>query len=270
GGGGGGGAIMIVSSGSVTIAGSIRAFGGSAGNVNNGDCNYGNQDAGAGGGGGSGGFVRIIAPSISGGGNIDVGGGSGGCRSANGLGGTNVDGYNSGGWGAMGRLHIETVAKGSFDVTAIPSLTITSIGGVAVAPNSGEISLPLSLGNPLQVAVAASGIPVGTVVKLTLTQPYGSPVTANTAALAGTLQASTASGSISIPSGATSLIASTTYALTVAQGDALKVYADGERVEKITLAAALGDEMKVTLITASGKEFVVPAAVLATLQAELG
>jgi hypothetical protein len=36
------------------------------------------------------------------------------------------------------------------------------------------------------------------------------------------------------------------------------------------LVAALGEEMKVTLITATGKEFVVPAAVLATMRGELG
>jgi hypothetical protein len=160
---------------------------------------------------------------------------------------------------------VETVTKGSFDISAVPTLTITAIGGVPIAANAGDISLPLALGNPLQVDIAASGIPVGTVVKLTLTQPYGNPVNVNASALAGTVQASTASGSISIPSGATSLIASTTYSLTIAQGEALKVYAGGERVEKVSLASVLGDTMTVTLITGSGKEYVVPAAVLASV-----
>ncbi len=270
GGGGGGGALMLVASGTVTISGAIRANGGAAGNVNNGDCAYNNQDGGGGGGGGSGGFVRAIAPSIAGSGNIAVDAGPGGCRTGNGAAGSNQDSWNSGGRGATGRLHVETVTKGSFDVAAVPTLTITAIGGVPIAANAGDISLPLALGNPLQVDIAASGIPVGTVVKLTLTQPYGNPANVNASALAGTLQASTASGSISIPSGATSLIASTTYSLTIAQGEALKVYAGGERVNKVELASALGGGMQVTLITVSGKEFVVPAAVLSTAQIVLG
>lgn len=46
----------------------------------------------------------------------------------------------------------------------------------------------------------------------------------------------------------------------------MSVYAQGERVEKITLASTLGSrESTVTLITVSGKEYVVPVGVLAAM-----
>lgn len=271
GGGAGGGALMIVASGSVALSGTINARGGNGGAINNGDCYSGYSDSGGAGGGGSGGAVRILTPTFSGSGSIIVGGGTGGCRPGNGT--SNVDNYNAGGHGGVGRSSVEIVSGGTFSLSAIPTLAITSIGGVAVPPNpsgAGDVSLPGELPNPTDITISASGIPVGTVVKLTLSQPYADKVTANASALAGTLQASTSTGSINIPSGSSVLMASTTYALSVAQGEALKIYAEGERVEKVNLAAVMGGEMRVTLITVSGKEFEVPAAVLAAAQVELG
>lgn len=275
GGGGGGGALMLVASGTVVHTGQIIARGGNGGAINDGQCldhDYGAQyeDSGGAGGGGSGGAVRILTPAYGGTGTINVDRGLGGCRPGNG---TNVDMWNAGGHGGVGRSSIEIVLGGTFSLSAIPTLAITNIGGVAVPPNpsgAGDVSLPAELPNPAEIAISASGIPVGTVVKLTLHQPYADKVTANASALTGTLQASTSTGSINIPSGSSVLMASTTYALSVAQGEALKMYAGGERVEKVTLAAVMGGEMRVTLITVSGKEFEVPAAVLAAAQVELG
>lgn len=246
GGGGGGGALLLVSSAAVELTGQIRSVGGGGGA----GTYYWNYYCG---GGGSGGMVRIIAPAVSGAGSIDVSGANG---------------------GGLGRSSIEVVPNGgTFNLAFLPSLAITSIGDVSVPANpsgSGDVTAPLTLGNPLSVVVSASGIPLGSIVKLTLNNNSGSVTTANTAALAGTLQASTATGSISIPSGSSVLMASTTYTLTVAMGEALKVYAQGERVDKVSLATVMGREMQVTLITATGKEFIVPAAVLATMPAELG
>lgn len=269
GGGGGGGALMLVASGPVELTGGINAAGGAAGNINNGNCYYPSRDSGGAGGGGAGGAVRLLTPAFSGGGSINVSGGAGGCRS----GGTSLDGYNAGGHGGVGRSSVEIVTGGTFNLSVIPTLAITSVGGVAVPPNpsgAGDVTLPGELPNPADITISASGIPVGTVVKLTLHQPYADKVTANASALAGTLQASTSAGSINIPSGSSVLMASTTYALSVAMGDALKIYAGGERVEKVSLATVMGGEMRVTLITVSGKEFDVSAAVLATAQIKLG
>lgn len=255
GGGGGGGALLLVSSVAVELTGQILAKGGVGGYCS----------SGGGGGCGSGGMIRIIAPAYSGQGLIDISGGdpvAGGCWG---------NAYPSGG---LGRRSIEVIPNGgTFNLALLPTLAITSIGDVPVPANpsgSGDVTAPLALGNPLAVVVSASGIPLGSVVKLTLNNNSGSVTTANTSALAGTLQASTATGSISIPSGSSVLMASTTYTLTVAMGEALKVYAEGERVEKVSLAAVMGREMQVTLITATGKEFIVPVAVLITMPAELG
>lgn len=262
---------MLVAAGAVTLTGTINARGGNGGAVNNGSCTRGSADSGGAGGGGSAGAVRILTPAFSGAGTINVGGGTGGCRPGNGS--TDVDDWNAGGHGGVGRSSVEIVSGGTFSLSAIPTLAITSIGGVAVPPNpsgAGDVTLPGELPNPTGITISASGIPVGTVVKLTLHQPYADKVTANASALAGTLQASTATGSINIPTGSSVLMASTTYALTVAQGEALKVYAGGERVEWVSLAAVMGGEMNVTLITVSGKEFEVPAAVLASASIDLG
>ena len=253
GGGGGGGALLVVSSQSVDLSGQIKASGGVGGAWSD---NKGNGPGGS----GSGGMVKILAPAYSGSGSINVNGG--------------VKAEPAGRPGSVGRAVIEVVANGgSFNPAVLPTLAITYVGGVAVpaAPSgNGDITLPLSLGNPVQVTVSASGISLGTAVQLSLNNNNGAVTTVNTGGLTGTVQAATASASISIPSGTTTLSATATFTLTLAQGEALKVFADGERVEKVSLAAIMGGEMTVSLITASGKEFVVPAAVLATLPADLG
>jgi len=268
GGGGGGGALMLVAAGSVTLSGKISARGGNGGNINNNNCDPNNRDSGGAGGGGAGGAVRILTPSFNSSGSIDVSGGKGGCRLGNGTGLVWENYTNSGGHGGVGRSSVEIVSGGTFSLSVIPTLAITSIGGVPVPPNptgAGDVTLPSDLPNPATVTVSATGIPVGTVVKLTLSQPYNVNVTANASALAGSLQGSTASGSINIPTGSSVIMASTTYALTMAQGEALSIYAQGERVEKVSLSAVLGGEQRATLITVSGKEYDVPAAVLALL-----
>lgn len=257
GGGGGGGALLLVASGAVELTGNINARGGNGGANANGGCNS-STTYGGNGGGGAGGAVRIVAASYIGGGTINVGGGIAGCN-----------GYSyAGGNGAAGRISIETLSNGTFSPTALPSLAFTSIGGVAVPPNPtgvGDVVLPDTLANPVSVSIAATSIPVGTVVKLVLSQPYGANLTADSSPLAGTYQSSTATASISIPVGSTVLMASTTFTLTVAMGEALSVYAQGERVEGVRLNARVGGGTTATLITVSGKEFAVPHAVLAAL-----
>lgn len=257
GGGGGGGALLLVASGGVELTGVIKANGGSSGKQNNTSCSYGSEYGGTGG-GGAGGAVRILAPAFTGSGTINIAGGTGACRGT----------WFAGGNGAPGRSSVEIVTGGTFNISALPSLAFTSIGGVAVPPNptgAGDVELPNTVTNPVTVNLAASGIPVGTVVKVILNQPYGANITADSSPLSGTLQSSTASASIDIPPGATVLMASTTYTLTLAMGDALSVYAQGERVEKVRLTATMGGQTQATLITVSGKEFNVPYAVLATI-----
>jgi len=259
GGGGGGGALLIAASGGVELTGSIQAFGGASGKPGNCDYNY--KPLGGAGGGGSGGAVRILAPTFSGAGGINIGGGSG--RPC--TGGT-YSAYLDGGNGGVGRTSIETVTSGTLRLTGLPVLAISSVGGVEVPPNPvglGDVVLPTDLPNPVTINLSASSIPVGTVVKLVLSVPYGVNVTANSTPLAGALAASTATATINIPMGASILNATATYTLTLAQGEALSVYAAGERVEKVELATTLGGGSTAVLITVSGKRHEVPAAVLA-------
>lgn len=259
GGGGGGGALLLVSSGMVQFTGSINASGGNGGvyRASGVGCTNGWTN-GAGGGGGAGGAVRIVASSYVGGGSINVSGGTTDCN----------NNASAGGPGAVGRISIETLSNGTFNVGTLPSISFTSIGGVAVPPNPvgiNDVTLPSLLANPVPVSIAATSVPVGTVVKLVLSHPYGANITADSTPLAGTYQSSTATASIDIPVGSTVLMASTTFSLTLAMGESLSIYAKGEQVEKVRLSAAPGGATQATLITRSGKEYEVPHAVLAMI-----
>jgi hypothetical protein len=109
-------------------------------------------------------------------------------------------------------------------------------------------------------------VPVGNTVQLTLKPASGAPITVVSAALTGSTDSAPTSVNINLPSGPSVLQATVTYTIVVAMGEALSTYAQGERVEKITLAATLGSkESKVILVTVSGKEYEVPAAVLAVM-----
>jgi hypothetical protein len=239
GGGGGGGAILIASSGTVVLTGSILAGGGNAGSVSGA---VGGQLPG-GGGGGSGGAIRIVASKFNGAGTLSVVGGSGG----------------------SGRTSVEVATTGTLSLGGVPTLAITSVAGVAApaAPSgTGDVSVPVSAPNPATVAFSASGVPVGNTIALTLTPQRGAAATATSTPLSGSVASSTATASINIPQGISTLTASASYTITVAMGNALSVYAQNERVERVTLIATYGGPSKVMLTTVSGKEYEAPAEVL--------
>lgn len=265
GGGGGGGAILIASSGTVTVNGSITADGGVSGNTGGVG-----SDRGGSGGGGSGGAIRIVATTLVGNGTIQAVGGAPG-----------DGGYGVGGSGGAGRIRFEvenitrtkdTSPKFTWDepgtifVPGLPILKITDIAGVAVPATptgNADLSLPANITNPVTVNLAASGIPLGTTIALTVTPARTAPATVTTTGLAGTLENATASASISLPSGPSVLSATTSYTVTVAVGDALSMFAQGERVERIELTASTNTSSIVTLITVSGKKFTMPSIVAA-------
>ena len=258
GGGGGGGALLIASSGKIALSssGSILAQGGNGAYING--CSYKESVFGGGGGGGSGGIVRMLAQSYQGGGTINVNGGAGGCFG---------NYWWGGGSGSLGYVSVETPRAGTLSLNGLPSLAITQIGGQVVPPNptgSGDISLPLTQANPVQVDVAARYIPPGTAIKVVLTPSYsGDVVTVNATPLAGTLENSTASASINIPYGASTILVQASYTLTLAMGESLSKYAQGERVESVLMSAAPGGETQFKLVTISGKQFDIAPAVLA-------
>ncbi|MFQ5804190.1 MAG: hypothetical protein ACE5JQ_14970 [Candidatus Methylomirabilales bacterium] len=254
GGGGGGGAIAIASSTRVTLNTTglitIRA--------NGGDGSFGS----GGGGGGSGGAIRVIAPTISGVGQLRAEGGSGG---------------NLGGQGANGRIRVEATTltyngftrplatsgfpQPVFPVAGQPTLTIASVGGVAApASPSGsilaapDILLPTGTTNPVVVTLTASNIPLGTTILVTATPQSGPPTSATSAGLTGTVASSTASASLTLSLTQPSvLVATATFPLVAAAGGG-PIFAEGEEVKWVRVAATYGGGSTVTYITASGKE----------------
>jgi hypothetical protein len=247
GGGGGGGAILIAASGAVNITGAIVARGGDSG---------GNTDrfTGASGGGGSGGAIRVVASSITGNGAMDVNGGSYGRAESTGYG------------GARGRVSTEIITTpGTLTLTGLPSLTIASVGGVAapaMPTGKGDVALAADAANPITVLFTTTGVPTGGTISLTMTPARGSETTVTSTLITGSLTSGTASASINIPSGVSTLFASSSFTLSVAMGDSLSKFAMGERVEKIRLTAAPGEMGKAMLVTVSGKQYAASDAAL--------
>jgi hypothetical protein len=160
---------------------------------------------------------------------------------------------------------------GAIFVAGLPTLSITSVGGAVVPTQptgNADVTLPSTTANPVAVTFVTTGVPAGNTIKLSLKPANGAEVTAISPALVGDTTSATASVSIALPDGPSTLQATVTYNIVLAMGEALSVYAQGEVVEKITLASTLGaKESTVTLITVSGKEFVIPAALLAAMPA---
>ena len=273
GGGGGGGALLIASSGTVNVTGSLLAGGGGGGTVTG-------SGAGASGGGGSGGAIRIIATTISGNGTINAQHNNGGTVTT-----LLQPGYlaTTGGAGSDGRIRLEAetllrtaatapihtvAAPGPIFVSGQPTLSITSVAGVAAPANPtgvADIQFPTNVSNPVTVTVATTGVPPGNTVKLLLTPPTGAIVTATSSALTGSTTSATASASITLPAGASTLQATITYTVIASLGDTLSRYANNERVGKIMLVATLGGRSETNMITVSGKTYPAPAAALLAL-----
>ncbi|MEK7412861.1 MAG: hypothetical protein AAB263_06050 [Planctomycetota bacterium] len=254
GGGGGGGAILIAASGTINVTGSILANGGTGGNAAQNNL----STAGSCGGGGSGGAIRIVASSITGNGALNVTGGTT-C--------TTFDIRFNGGGGGIGRISTQAVTSGTINVTGFPTLNISSVAGIAVpvAPTgSGDVTLPTDMSNPVTVVLNTTGVPVTNTIKLTVTPERGGPATSVTSpTLTGTIASATTSVNIDVPTGPSTLFATTSYTITVAQGEALSKFAKGERVERVMLSASLNNPSTITLKTISGKEYTIPSTMVA-------
>ena len=253
-GGGGGGAILIASSGTITLSGTITVRGGS-GAIGN-----------AGGGGGSGGAIRLIANTVTGSGVLTTTGGSGGPPNIAATGGTGGQGY----------VRVEAYDSSNFNASTnptniisfafphpitplnAPSLRITSVGGVnsPSAPLGSlqgvpDIIVPSSQPNPVTVALEGANLPVGTIVQVVLTPATGNRTTVQSGGLAGSESASTATASVTLPGGISVVSASTVIDLTVASAKPL--FIEGERVNRIEVAATFGGASELTYVTQSGR-----------------
>jgi len=261
GGGGGGGAILIAVSGTLSVSGSIRANGGRSG------ISAGTGTGGAGG-GGAGGAIRLVASSLVGNGAVSA------------IGGIGATSDSIGGPGAPGRIRLEAetmsrtagttpqfsfAAPGPVFLAGMPSLRIESVAGIAapaVPTGSADIVLPVDHPNPVQVVVVATNVPLGNTATITLTPATGNATSVVTTALDGSQAQSTASAQISIPDGPNTLLASVSFTVTEAQSVALQGVSDGEPVSEIRLLASVGQASRTVLVTASGREIVLPGALL--------
>jgi hypothetical protein len=253
GGGGGGGALLIASSTSITfvdrVGERIEAKGGNgANNV-------------AGSGGGSGGAVRLIANIISGTLRINASGGfSIGSGGSGGGGYVRIEAFDLSSLvispsSNVGSPRITTSIPGSVTSANLPVIRIVSVAGIAppTTPNgslqgSPDIILPANQSNPAAVALTASNIPLGTTLQITLTPENGARSITQSSALAGTLAASSASASVSIPDGLCVIQAAGTIDVA-----ASAMMINGERVKSIEVAATFGGNSTVTYVTASNK-----------------
>jgi len=255
GGSGGGGALLLAAKGTVTVTGAIIASGGNAAG------DY------SGGGAGSGGAVRIVATSInmSGAGTIHANGGAG----------------SSGGRGGEGRIRLEAEnalslnftspdfsfgSPGPLFVPTHPALRFSMVAGIPVPANPtgfGDLTVPATTGNPVSVVLATSGVPVGTTIKVRVTPQFAPPISVDSPPTTGSIGSATTSLSLDIPFGHNVLSAETTYTVIASVGDSLSRFAEGERVEKVTLTSTLGGASQATLHTATGRAFPIEPALLA-------
>jgi hypothetical protein len=117
-----------------------------------------------------------------------------------------------------------------------------------------DIVLPLTTSNPVQVDLTGSQIPLGTTVQVTVRAQNGTATSTTSAGLTGTLASSTASVSVTIPTDQPSVISAVATFDRVAWGGGGPVYAEGEPIERVRVSATLGGPVRVTYITASGRE----------------
>jgi hypothetical protein len=204
--------------------------------------------------GGSGGSIRLIANKISGPAQINVNGSSYG--------------------GSVGFFRVEAFDQTQFlpsyqdysqglpgpvILPNLPTLTISSVGGVNAPANPAaafranpDIIVPTSVSNPVTVNIQATNIPVGTVVQIMQTSDVNERTIINSSPLAGTNASSTATATVTLPTtGMCILNASATLNALTAFG--YPVHYDGERVDKVEIAANDDKSSGVFLVTVSGK-----------------
>jgi hypothetical protein len=273
-GGGGGGAILIAVSGTLTLNGAILANGGDGEPAVREAIS---TTAGPGAGGGSGGGVRLIATNFTGSGEINVAGGNPGL----GMYFPSNSTIANGGAGGAGRVRIEadafnfsggvtpsvavTAAPSPVFVSNLPTILMTTIGGSAVPANpvgESDVVLPSTITNPVTVEFAATGVPLGSVVELTVVPAVGTTISASSSGLSGSVANSTANTTVSLPQGPSVLYASVSFA---AAGTPIAMYApftDGEMVARIEIRSRIGSgSSSIRLTTESGRIVELPASV---------
>ena len=264
GGGGGGGALLIASNGTINLTGTIFARGGNA--AGSSCCPVIPS-----GGPGSGGAVRLIATTISGTGAINVLGGlqatgSGGSGAAS-IGRVRVEAYSNTAQYGMNGAKASIITQPTPVVLAnTPTLRITAVASVSAPTSPGgllgtpDVVLPSSTTNPVTVALAASQIPLGTTVQVTVRGQVSAYTSTVSGGLSGTLASSTASVSVTVPTDQPCVISATATFERVASAGEGPSYAEDERIERVRVTATSNGVTYLTYVTASGREIEATAA----------
>lgn len=245
GGGGGGGAVLIAAGSEIRLdpqmfignSSGIRSHGG----IGAGGC-------GGISGAGSGGSVRLVAPTITGLGPVLVG---------NGI--VRFEGSTSTFGGTVDAIRGTVLATPqAASPSGFPVLRITSVGGIAVGPTpSGglrtpDVTFPTAPIGPVAVQLAASNVPVGTVVNLRANPATGDSTTASSSSLTGTAASSTASASLQIPPGVGVITAITSFPVTTALLERLP-FVPGLTPTAIEVTADAGGTSRVFMIGAEAR-----------------
>jgi len=146
-----------------------------------------------------------------------------------------------------------------------PDLRFSTVAGIAVPASptgSNDVTVPPASVNPVSIELATSGVPVGSVVKVSVIPRFGAAISVDAPPTAGSLASATTSVSLDIPVGHNVLSAQTSFTVIAAVGDALSRFAQGERVEKVTISSTLGQSGTATLHTVGGKQFEIDPALL--------
>ena len=272
GGGGGGGALLLATSGILTINGSIDATGGDGGG------NAGTGAGGQGAGGGAGGAIRLMAVSITGFGQVSA---DGGCINSSNARRQNCGSNGASGFGgAPGRIRLEAnniTYTGSTSPTFVkdlpgpvfiansPTLRIASVAGSATPANptgNADIVLPATTTGPVDVVFETVNVPTGNTILLRIVPASGTATEVLSPAITGTTASGTASVKATLPSGPSTLQATTTYTVVLAGSLDLSRFAHNEAVEKVEVSVPLTGEPRARLLTASGKAYEVSYAAL--------
>jgi hypothetical protein len=200
GGGAGGGALLIASSTSITINGRIAADGGRVGPGGTGCQYYG--------GGGAGGSIRLAAPVVSGNGILTARAGKGADPGEDGNDGfLRIEAFTD---NFSGSTNATPFSQGSpfatfVPQTAAPSVTVISVNGINVTqPPTGNLATPdvaINTSAPVTLSIQAANIPLGTVLTLHVLSDNDTDQAVQTSPLAGTLQSSIATATVTFPSG---------------------------------------------------------------------
>jgi hypothetical protein len=256
GGGAGSGSLLLASNGTITLNGGIYANGGNGSQNNRSDRSSGS---------GSGGAVRLVANTVKGSGTINVSGGSS-VWGSGGAGFVRIEAFNNTGINVVGASSFLRPTTPSAAIpTNLPSLRITSIGGVTVPangtgglPSQPDISFSQTQTGTVLLNVATSGIPINTTFNVRVAPTDGKYGGIST--FTGTTSSTGGSASISLPQGTSIVDVYAAFQPTAQTAQSIQK-AVGEKIVRAEVSSRYRGASEVVYITQSGKR--IPASKIA-------